>query len=507
VLAAVDAGSDVEASDDDDDSNDNGNTRDVSEVDESESDAECSDDDIPLAQTLKKKKCSAKQVAWQKCSNFVGPTPAADSSENRDKLEDRREWGKVDYFEQYIDENIFEQICDSTNRRSVKYTGKSLNCTIAEIKNFFGIALLTGCLNFPQIRMYWSGITRVPRIATAMPRDRFFKVRSNLKVVDDDAVSTSSKEADRLWKVRPLVEKVRQTCLSLHREGEVSIDEQMIPFSGTTSLKQYVPNKPNPVGLKSFVLANPDGLVLDFRVYVGKDTFSDVVSDNVGLGGKAVLALIASLRPGTVIYIDRYFTTVQLMQELAGRQLLCTGTIQKNRIMEASKKLTVDKIFVKKERGAAEAVRTTDKKMCVVKWLDNKPILMASTSTGIQPEGLVKRWSKKDKKYIQVKCPAVVQKYNSKMGGVDMIDRMISYYRTRARTKKWTVRTVFHFFDLAVTNAWIQYRDDRRQFGDRRKEIAQVTFSDFCLINGLFILFCIHIIGLVSDFVFNYNYS
>ena len=281
----------------------------------------------------------------------------------------------------------------------------------------------------------------------------------------------------------------------------------MIPFSGTTSLKQYVPNKPNPVGLKSFVLANPDGLVLDFRVYVGKDTFSDVVSDNVGLGGKAVLALIASLRPGTVIYIDRYFTTVQLMQELAGRQLLCTGTIQRNRIMEASKKLTVDKIFVKKERGAAEAVRTTDKKMCVVKWLDNKPILMASTSTGIQPEGLVKRWSKKDKKYIQVKCPAVVQKYNSKMGGVDMIDRMISYYRTRARTKKWTVRTVFHFFDLAVTNAWIQYRDDRRQFGDRRKEIAQVTFSDFCLINGLFILFCIHIIGLVSDFVFNYNYS
>jgi len=102
-----------------------------------------------------------------------------------------------------------------------------------------------------------------------------------------------------------------------------------------------------------------------------------------------------------------------------------------------------------------------------------------------------------DNKYIPVKCPAVVPKYNSKMDGVDMIDRMISYYRTRARTKKWTVRTVFHFFDLAVTNALIQYRDDRRQFGDSRKEIAQVTFSDFCLINGLFIIFCIHIIGVV----------
>jgi len=86
----------------------------------------------------------------------------------------------------------------------VKDTGRSLNCSVAEIKNFFGIALLAGCLNFPQIRMYWSGVTRVPRIATATRRDRFFKIRSSLKVVDDDSVTKLSKEADRLWKVRRL---------------------------------------------------------------------------------------------------------------------------------------------------------------------------------------------------------------------------------------------------------------------------------------------------------------
>jgi len=48
-----------------------------------------------------------------------------------------------------------------------------------------------------------------------MPRDRLFKIRCNLKVIDDDAVSTSSKEAERPWKVRPFVEKVRQTCTDL----------------------------------------------------------------------------------------------------------------------------------------------------------------------------------------------------------------------------------------------------------------------------------------------------
>jgi len=140
-------------------------------------------------------------------------------------------------------------------------------------------------------------------------------------------------------------------------------------------------------------------------------------------------------------------------------------------------------------RGTTEAVQSDDKKVCVLKWLDNKPILMASTSTGIQPEVSVRRWCKKDKKYIQVKCPAVIRQYNTNMGGVDMCDRMISYYRTRARTRKWTVRTVFHFFDLAVVNAWIQYRNDRRQLGDRPKEIAQVFISFYMLLYACTILF------------------
>ena len=136
------------------------------------------------------------------------------------------------------------------------------------------------------------------------------------------------------------------------RDGEVSIDDQMIPFSGSTSVKQYVPNKPNPIGLRSFVLANPDGLILDFRIYVGQDTFSDVSSERgvIGLGAKAVLALSSTLAAGTVIYCYRYFTSIPLLDELTKKQLLCTGTIQKNRISEASKILREDKEFMKKPR-------------------------------------------------------------------------------------------------------------------------------------------------------------
>ncbi|GFY09414.1 piggyBac transposable element-derived protein 3 [Trichonephila clavipes] len=43
------------------------------------------------------------------------------------------------------------------------------------------------------------------------------------------------------------------------------------------------------------------------------------------------------------------------------------------------------------------------------------------------------------------------------MGGVDMMDRLISYYRISTRTKKWTMRVFAHFLNMATCNAWIMY--------------------------------------------------
>ena len=105
----------------------------------------------------------------------------------------------------------------------------------------------------------------------------------------------------------------------------------MIPFTGKTKLKQYVPGKPHPEGLKNFVLASPQGLVLDFEVYQGKKL------DDGGTEGKpwtvgesVVLRLVQTLDQGTSVYFDRYFTTARLLEQLEARGLHGTGTIKKN---------------------------------------------------------------------------------------------------------------------------------------------------------------------------------
>lgn len=43
------------------------------------------------------------------------------------------------------------------------------------------------------------------------------------------------------------------------------------------------------------------------------------------------------------------------------------------------------------------------------------------------------------------------------MGGVDKHDQLVSYYRMHMKSKKWTLRMIFHAFDMAVANCWLEY--------------------------------------------------
>jgi hypothetical protein len=78
--------------------------------------------------------------------------------------------------------------------------------------------------------------------------------------------------------------------------------------------------------------------------------------------------------------------------------------------------------MMKLGRGSIDQSIRSDDKIAVIKWFDNKPVVLASSKDGMMPTDQCRRWSKKDKAYIMVNRPAVVNAYNSNMGGVDLLD-------------------------------------------------------------------------------------
>ncbi|KAL1477033.1 hypothetical protein MTO96_036074 [Rhipicephalus appendiculatus] len=85
---------------------------------------------------------------------------------------------------------------------------------------------------------------------------------------------------------------------------------------------------------------------------------------------------------------------------------------------------------------------------------------MASKFVVIDNEDTAKRWSKADACYLEVKRPAVVRMYNTTIDGVDKTDFLVALYRTKIRSRKWTLRMVFHIINASAVNAWLEYRRD-----------------------------------------------
>lgn len=125
------------------------------------------------------------------------------------------------------------------------------------------------------------------------------------------------KTASKLWKVKQIITAFKKKSNTLHLTKTLCIDEQIVPFQGTTSLKQRVKNKPYPVGLKHFILAIPEGPVLDFVIYEGANTWPGGQPEpQLGVGGTVVITLLETVPSGHTQFVNRYFTSVNLMDYL-----------------------------------------------------------------------------------------------------------------------------------------------------------------------------------------------
>lgn len=225
----------------------------------------------------------------------------------------------LNYFFKYIPVTLFESAAFHTKMYAIQQNNiRFKQCIPEEIETLFGLHIAIGTLRLSRVRMAWNQDIGFNLFLDNMTRDRFFNLRSHLHFVNNLERPPTCK--DKFFKVRPIFDAVRNQCLQLTLTRELSIDEQMIPFTGNMSAKQFVRGKPNPWGIKNFVVCSKDGIAYDFLLYHGKSTKVDPEMKDLGVSAAVVLKLCEHIeKKGHVLYFDNYFNSYNLLQVLKSK--------------------------------------------------------------------------------------------------------------------------------------------------------------------------------------------
>lgn len=331
--------------------------------------------------------------------------------------------------------------------------------TLAELKGFFSITIHMGLVKLPRIRDYWS---TNPVLATTfcsgiMSRNRFLAISSMLHLSDSTQfVSRGNPGHDPLFKLRPFLDPLIQSFQSACTPGrQLSLDEAMCPFRGRIYFRVYNSNKPDRWGIKLYQLCDSvTGYTVMVEVYTGSG----------GTTVETVMRLMTNyLDQGHTLFMDRYYNSLPLTEQLLTHDTQVVGTIQTNR---RGLPEPISKQKLKKD----EVIAFRKGRIMALKWRDKREVTMISTlhDTSMLP---VQRRGEEE----PVDKPVCVIDYNKYMGGVDHSDQLMSYYPFKRKALKWYKKLFYRLFYLAITNCYIIYRRQRKDYPD----MTDLTLSQF----------------------------
>ena len=112
--------------------------------------------------------------------------------------------------------------------------------------------------------------TKLQPVADVMPIAQYKALHENLHVSDNAKCNDPENKDNKLYKIEPVLDHVRENCILLDPETEHSIDGQIIPAKTSYSgICQYNPKKPVKWGFKNFVQSGESGIIYDFFLYSG----------------------------------------------------------------------------------------------------------------------------------------------------------------------------------------------------------------------------------------------
>jgi hypothetical protein len=110
----------------------------------------------------------------------------------------------------------------------------------------------------------------------------------------------------------------------------LAVDEVIVLFKARVIFRQYIPKKHKRLGIKIFKLCDALGYTYDMSVYLGKQRL--LATQEMSATHGTVLDLVRRVEGlGHKLYMDSYFSSPALFDDLLGRKINFCGTVRNDR--------------------------------------------------------------------------------------------------------------------------------------------------------------------------------
>jgi hypothetical protein len=367
----------------------------------------------------------------------------------------------LDAFMLFVDEVLLRTALRYTNRR-MRAVGKH-PFSFREMKAGIAIIIRAGADrdNLSTVESLFHPNDSRPFYSCALSKNRFRQFMRYI-TFDNKYTRRERQQNDKLAAVREIWQLFTDKLRRFYEpSSSLTVDEQLYGYRGYAPGRAYMPNKPSKYGIKVFWLCDAEnGYALDGVLYSGKDNDTRAV----GLAKKTVLHLTrhyyATQRN---IFVDRYFSSFSLIDELLTNGLTMTGTIcaHSRDVPHQIRNVRPREVF------SSQFLWNHEKRVVLCSYVPkrNKNVLLISsmhTSNSIADR--------------EDKIPQLILDYNQGKGGVDLMDSCIEDFSCKRKTNRYPLIFFFNILDVALLNSFIIYKS--HGYADNRKAfIKQVSLS------------------------------
>ena len=367
---------------------------------------------------------------------------------------------------------ILEKIVSHTNKYGARNAKNWSPITKKDLTDFFSVLFLMSVQKRKDKPSNWFSDNPLleSKIAKRVTTGRQFgKMLRYLHCCDpDEDGKNDDGEYDPSYKIMDLKNELEKRWSTIFIPGQqLSLDETLLRAFGRMKFKVRIISKAARYGIKLYVVTDAvTSFVLGIIVYTGKFTYSEATTESTKKTVQVVQQLCEPFR-GTfrTIYIDRFYSSVDLLKQLEDMKLYTTGTVLSNRIPKQLSIAKSSKEFKALNRGDSichtfhyKTLSGEKKEAGLVAWKDRNMVYCLTNDTSTVEMGECKRRGQGG--IITLKRPEVISKYNQYMGGVDVADmRRLHCNSTIMGQNRWWLKLFFYLLDAGTSNALVIYNE------------------------------------------------